>query len=77
MYQVSTASHCMVVLPVNVPVNFMIALLCSSAVVPSATVKASVVLATAIETYPLIPDSTFCRLLFVILPQVPEFSPVA
>ena len=50
MYQFSTASHCIVVLAVSVPVNLMIALLCSSAVVPSDTVKESVVLAIATDT---------------------------
>ena len=50
MYQFSTASHCMVVLPVSEPVSLMIALLCSSAVVPSVAVKASVVLAIATDT---------------------------
>ena len=77
MYHDSIASHCMVVLPVSVPVSFMIALLCSSPVVPSDAPKESDVLAIATETYPLIADSSFCRLLFVIVPQVPEFSPVA
>jgi hypothetical protein len=67
----------MVVLPVSVPVNFMIALLCSSVVEPSDAVKESDVLATATDTYPLIADSNFCKLLFVIVPHVPEFSPVA
>ena len=50
MYHDSTASHCMVVLPVNVPVSLMIALLCSSAVVPSVAVNESVVLAIATDT---------------------------
>ena len=66
----------MVVLPVSVPVSFTIALLVSSAVVPSVAVKESDVLAIATETYPLIAASSFCRLLFVIVPHVPEFSPV-
>ena len=42
----------------------------------SVAVRESVVLAIATETYPLIAASSFCRLLFVIVPQVPEFSPV-
>ena len=50
IYQFSTASHCMVVLPVSVPVNFIIALLVSSAVVPSVAVNASLVLAIATDT---------------------------
>ena len=67
----------MVVLPVSVPVNLIIALLCSSVVDPSDVSSESDVLAIAIDTYPLIADSTFCQLLFVITPQVPEFSPLA
>jgi hypothetical protein len=50
IYHVSTASHCTVVLPVSVPVNLIIALLCSSVVDPSVAVKESVVLAIATET---------------------------
>jgi hypothetical protein len=59
-----------------VPVNLIIALLCSSVVDPSVAVKESEVLATATDTYPLTADSSFCKLLFVIVPHVPEFSPV-
>ena len=76
MYQLSTASLCLVVLAVSVPVSFMIALLCSSAVVPSSTSRESEVLAMATATYHLIADYSFCKLLFVIVPHVPEFSPV-
>ena len=76
MYHDSTASHCIVVLPVSDPVNLIIALLCSSVVEPSDAVKESVVLAIATDTYPLTADSYFCKLLFVIVPHVPEFSPV-
>ena len=50
MYQFSTASHCMVVLPVSVPVSLTIALLCSSVVEPSVAVKESDVLAIATDT---------------------------
>ena len=50
MYQFSTASHCMVVLPVSVPVSLMIALLCSSPVVPSDVSSESDVLAIATDT---------------------------
>jgi len=77
MYQFSTASHCMVVLPVSVPVSFIMALLVSSAVVPSVALKESVVLAIATYTYLLNADYCFCKLLFVIVPHVPEFSPLA
>ncbi len=76
MNQFSCASHCMVVLPVSDPVSFMIALSCSRPVEPSSKVRASDVLATATDTYPLIAASSFCKLLFVIVPHVPEFSPV-
>ena len=77
MYHVSTASHCMVVLLDKVPVNLIMALLCSSVVEPSVAVKESDVLAIATDTYPLVADSNFCKLLFVLVPQDPEFSPVA
>ena len=63
--------------PVNVPVNLIIAVLCSSVVEPSVAVKESDVLAIATDTYPLAADSNFCKLLLTIVPQVPEFSPVA
>ena len=42
--------------PVNVPVNLIIALLCSSVVEPSVAVKESDVLAIATDTYPLVAD---------------------
>ena len=61
MYQDSTASQAMVVLPVSVPVSLIIALLCSSVVEPSDAVKESEVLATATDTYPLIADSSFLQ----------------
>jgi hypothetical protein len=65
------------VLPDSVPVNLIMALLCSSVVDPFDVSRESDVLATAIDTYPLIADSNFSKLLFVLVPQDPEFSPVA